>query len=147
MNKNDEERIKVAELIAEQLKEIGIDIIVDKISNEQYGKYIEEKNYQILFTGVYTSYNPDLTYYFAQGNISNYSEGEMLELIKNAHMIRDEKQLQEIYQKIYNLYKEDVPFIGLYRDKNITISSDSLIGEIIPNNYTTFYGIEEWYRK
>ena len=54
---------------------------------------------------------------------------------------------QEIYQKIYSLYKEDVPFVGLYRSKNITISTQSMVGTVEPNNYSTFYGIEGWYRR
>ena len=88
-----------------------------------------------------------MTYFFAPGNLENYSNDKMFELIQNAGIIKDAKQLKEIYQKIYNLYKEDTPFIGLYRNKNITISSQSLIGTIEPTNYTSFYGIEEWYRK
>ena len=46
---------------------------MDKVSNEKYNKYVDDRNYQILLTGVYTSYSPDLTYYFSAGNISNYS--------------------------------------------------------------------------
>ena len=71
----------------------------------------------------------------------------MFELLQNASIIKEENQLKEIYQKIYNLYKEDVPFIGLYRNKNITITSQNLIGVIEPNNYTTFYNLENWYRR
>lgn len=147
VNKNNETRIAVAELIKEQLEDIGITVTVDKISDERYGKYIEEKDYQILFTGVYNSYSPDLTYYFGTENIENYSSEKMLELIQNASRINDSKQLIEIYQQIYSLYKEDMPFIGLYRDRNTVISSQSLIGDIYPNNYTTLNGIETWYRK
>lgn len=140
-------RVSVAELIEKQLEDIGIDVTIIKVSNSQYNKYIDDKDYQILLTGVYTSYSPDLTYYFAQGNISNYNSDEMLELMQKAKIMKESTQLKEIYQKIYNLYKEDVPFIGLYRDKNMAISSQSLIGSLEPNNYTTFYGMEEWYRK
>ncbi len=147
VNKNNEARVAVAELIKEQLANIGIEITVDKISDERYGKYIEEKNYQILFTGVYNSYSPDLTYYFGTENIENYSSEKMSELIQNASIIKDNKKLTEIYQQIYNLYKEDVPFIGLYRNKSTLISSQSLIGTMAPNNYNTLNGIEAWYRK
>ena len=108
---------------------------------------MNDKDYQILYTGVYTAYSPDLTYYFATGNIENYNSDKMIELLNNATIIKDTKQLKEIYQKIYAQYKEDVPFIGLYRNKNITISSTSLVGTINANNYSTFYGISEWYRK
>lgn len=71
----------------------------------------------------------------------------MFELMQNTSILKDTKQLKETYQKIYNQYKEDVPFIGLYRNKNITIVAQSLIGTVEPNNYTSFYGIEQWYRK
>ena len=54
---------------------------------------------------------------------------------------------KEIYNQIFDLYKDEVPFVGLYRNKSTTISTQSLIGTITPNNYTSFYGIEEWYRK
>ena len=144
---DNQERVSVAEVIKQQLEEIGMYITINKVSNDQYNKYIDNKDYQVLLTGVYTSYSPDLTYFFAPGNLENYSNDKMFELIQNAGIIKDAKQLKEIYQKIYNLYKEDTPFIGLYRNKNITISSQSLIGTIEPTNYTSFYGIEEWYRK
>ena len=71
----------------------------------------------------------------------------MTELMQNANITKETKQLKEIYQKIYNLYKEDVPFVGLYRSKNITITSQSMVGIVEPNNYSTFYGIEGWYRR
>ncbi|MGN1327637.1 MAG: ABC transporter substrate-binding protein [Clostridia bacterium] len=147
VNKDNEARVSVAELIEKQLEEIGIEVTVEKVSADQYGKYIEQKNYQILLTGVYNSYSPDLTYYFAGGNISNYSNDEMFELVQNAGIIKESKQLKAIYERIYSIYKEEVPFIGLYRNKNITLSSQNLIGTVEPNNYTTFYGLENWYRK
>ena len=147
VSSDNEERIKVAEVIQQQLKDIGIEVTINKVSNDYYNSCIDNKDYQILFTGVYTSYSPDLTYFFAPGNLENYSNDKMIELMKNASIIKETKQLKEIYQKIYNLYKEDVPFIGLYRNKNMTISTQDLIGTIQSNNYTSFYGIEQWYRK
>ena len=71
----------------------------------------------------------------------------MQKLISLAGITKNETELEEIYKKIYAKYKEDVPFVGLYRNKSITISSTSLIGTVKSNNYTSFYGIAEWYRK
>lgn len=147
VDSSNQARVAVAELIEKQLEEIGIDITVEKVSNSKYNSYIDNKDYQILLTGVYTSYSPDLTYYFAPGNIENYSNEKMFELMNNASIVKDIKQIKEIYNQIFDLYKEEVPFVGLYRNKNTTISTQSLIGTITPNNYTSFYGIEEWYRK
>ena len=104
VDKTNESRVAVAELIEKQLEEIGIDVKLDKVSNEKYNKYVDDRNYQILLTGVYTSYSPDLTYYFSAGNISNYSGDSMSELMHNASITKENKQLKEIYQKIYNYY-------------------------------------------
>ena len=147
VNKNNADRVAVAENIKEQLENIGISVTINKISEEQYSSYIENKDYQILLTGVYTGYSPDLTYYFGNNNLTNYFNDDMIKLVNNAGIIRNESELKEIYKQIYSKYKEDVPFIGLYRNKNITISSTSLVGTINANNYSTFYGISEWYRK
>lgn len=144
---DNEARVRVAETIKEQLKNIGIEVTINKITDNQYGKYIENKDYQMLLTGVYTSYTPDLTYYFLQGNIFNYESKKMNELMQKSLIIKNTKELSEIYQKIYSQYKEDVPFIGLYRNKNITLTSQSLTAKITPNNYTTYYNLESWYRK
>ena len=146
VKESDQSRVQVAELIEEQLENIGISITVNKVSDNKYSSYIQNKDYQMLLTGVYTSYSPDLMYYFSQGNISNYSSDEMNELMQNASILSDENQLLDAFQKIYNKYKDDMPFVGLYRNKNISISSQSLIGTIMPTNYTTFYGLETWYR-
>lgn len=144
---DNEARVRVAETIKEQLKNIGIEVTINKITDSQYGKNIENKDYQMLLTGVYTSYTPDLTYYFLQGNIFNYESEKMNELMQKSLIIKNTKELSEIYQKIYSQYKEDVPFIGLYRNKNITLTSQSLTAKITPNNYTTYYNLESWYRK
>lgn len=147
VNKDQEGRVQASEKIKEQLKDIGIEVTINKITNDQYSKYISNKDYQILYTGVYNSFTPDLTYYFSSGNIENYYNEEMQELINNSAIIKDSKQQKEIFQKIYTLYKEDVPFIGICRNKNITITSQSLYGNIEPSNYTTYNKAELWYRK
>lgn len=147
VNKDQTDRVNAAEQIKEQLSEIGIETTVSVVSSSQYGELMNDKDYQILYTGVYTAYSPDLTYYFATGNIENYNSDKMVELLNNATIIKDTKQLKEIYKKIYAQYKEDVPFIGICRNKNITITSQSLYGTVEPTNYTTFYGAELWYRK
>ncbi len=145
---DNEARVRVAETIKEQLKNIGIEVTINKITDNQYGKYIENKDYQMLLTGVYTSYTPDLTYYFLQGNIFNYESEKMNELMQKSLIIKNTKELSEIYQKIYSQYKEDVPFIGLYRNKKYNFNKSVFnCKKITPNNYTTYYNLESWYRK
>ena len=130
---------------------IGIDGLKEKDVNLAIGlkvkSALEKKDYQMLITGVYNSYSPDLTYFFGENNISNYRNENILSILSSGISTKSSKVLKEKYSEIYNTYKAEVPFIGLYRSKNITITSEKLIGEIIVNNYSTFYNISNWYRK
>lgn len=147
VNKENSQRVQVAEIIKEQLENIGIPVTIVNLSNSQYQSALEQKDYQMLITGVYNSYSPDLTYFFGENNISNYRNENILSILSSGISTKSSKVLKEKYSEIYNTYKAEVPFIGLYRSKNITITSQKLIGEIIVNNYSTFYNISNWYRK
>ena len=147
VNASNSKRSQVAELIKNQLEAIGISVKVNYLSDEGYQNAINEKNYQMLLTGIYNSYSPDVSYFFGNGNISNYYNEKALSIINSGISTKNINGLKENYKELLEIYKNDIPFIGLYRNKNITINSQSLEGEISPNNYTTFYNIEKWYRK
>lgn len=140
-------RMQVAEVIKEQLSSIGIEVTIKKISDDAYNNSIQNKDYQMILTGVFNSYSPDLSYYFGSGNVCNYENNDITALINTAENITDTYQLKEKYQKIYNIYQTEVPFVGLYRNKEIVITSQNLVGDVKPNNYYLYYNISEWYRK
>ena len=145
--KENESRMKVAENIKEQLSNVGIAVTIVPLSRDQYNDCLTNKKYQMLLTGIYNSYSPDLTYFFGENNIENYNNEEVLSMINSGISTKNDKGLRENNKKLYNIYKEEMPFIGLYRNKNTTISSQSLVGDIIRNNYSTFYNISSMYRK
>ena len=147
VNKENEQRLQVAEIIKEQLENIGISVTIVNLSSTQYQNTLEEKDYQMLITGVYNSYSPDISYFFKEGNIENYYNENIVQILNSGISTKSTKTLKEKYTEILNIYKDEVPFIGLYRNKNITISSQNLVGEIVTNNYSTFYNIADWYRK
>ena len=82
-----------------------------------------------------------------KNSFAKYTNDELFKTLQNAGMINDSSKIKEMYQKVYNIYKDDVPFIGLYRTKNIVITSSSLVGTVEANNYTSFYELDNWYRK
>ena len=47
-------------------------------------------------------------------------------------------------QKIAN---EDVPYIGLYRDKGTILLNANVGGEFAPNNYFVYYNFNKWFRQ
>ena len=137
----------MAEIIKQQLENIGISVTINQLSDAQYLSALNNRDYQLLITGVYNSYSPDLSYFFGANNIFNYKNEDMLSIINSGISTKNTNGLKENYSKMFNTYKDEIPFIGLYRNKNITITSKSLIGEIATNNYSSFYNVASWYRK
>ncbi len=147
VNKNDEKRIKVAEEIKKELEAIGIKIYIEKVSETKYQNYLKNHKYEILLTGVYTSLSPDLTGFFGENNLANYNNEDITYMLKELNSITDINLQKEKYEKIIEIYKEEVPYIGLYRNQDIVVYSNDFRGEVTPNNYSLFYNFSNWYRE
>ena len=131
--------------ISAELQEAGINLIVEEISEAQYKNYLKNHNYEILLTGVYSSYSPDLTYFFGENNLANYKSEEMTKILEQLKSIKSEDLIKEKYGEIFEIYNEDIPYIGLYRNQNVIAHSTNFRGEIIVNNYSIYYNLHEWY--
>ncbi len=147
VNKNDEKRIKVAEEIKKQLENIGIKILIEKVSDTKYQNYLKNRNYEMLLTGVYTSLSPDLNSFFGENNLANYKNEDIMYILKELNSITDENLQKEKYEKIIEIYKAEVPYIGLYRNQDIVVYSNDFRGDVTPNNYSLFYNFSKWYRE
>ena len=140
-------RVKVAELIEEQLEEIGINVSLYKVSNSSYKNYLKNKNYDMIITGVNNGYSSDLSYFLSKGNIANYENEEITSILNEVKNISDKDLLKEKYNRIIEIYEDEVPYICLYRNKSKVVYSIRVTGNINPNNYTAYYNFEDWYRQ
>ena len=144
---SNKQRVKVAELIEEQLEDIGIQVSLYEVSNANYKSYLQNKSYDMILTGVYNAYSPDLTYFLGENNLANYKNEEMTNILNDIKNITDETMIKEKYQRIIQIYEEEMPYICLYRNKAKVIYNMKLIGEFQPNNYSAYYHFEKWYRQ
>ena len=147
VDNSNKQRVKVAELIEEQLEDIGIQVSLYQVSNKNYKSYLKSKDYDMIITGVYNGYSPDLNYFLGEGNIAQYENEEIKNIFNDLKDITDENTIKEKYERIIQIYEEDIPYICLYRNKAKAIYNMRLIGEFSPNNYTTYYHFENWYRQ
>ncbi len=143
-NSSNEKRCEVAQNIKDQLENIGIQVNVWKVSDDQYRYLLQNKSYQILLTGVYNSYSPDIAYFYGENNIANYNNEEVKSLINSSKNISDEKTLEDRYKNIINITKEDCPYISLYRNKNSLLVNQNIVGNFEPTNYGAFKNFETW---
>ncbi len=147
VNKDKKQRIKVAEEIKKQLEAINIQITINKVTNSEYQKILKNHQYEILLTGIYSGYSPELNSILGEGNLSNYQNQELFLLLKEAASISSEETKKENYKKIVELHQKEVPYIGLYRNQVIAAYGHSVRGEFTPNNYSVLYQFSQWYRQ
>ena len=101
----------------------------------------------MIISGVYNGYSPDLSYFLGEENIGNYENEEISNILTELESITDESVIKEKYDRIIEIYEDEMPYICLYRNKAKVIYSMNLIGEFNPTNYTAYYNLEKWYRQ
>lgn len=148
VNESNANRVAVAKEIEKQLADFGIIINIIKVNDNQYQRYLENKNYDMILTGKITGISPDLTSYLGEGNLSNFEEAEIQELLKQISDLTDnEQELKTKYQKLIKLIESEIPYVSLYFNRNTIIYTKDLQGKISPNYYNIFYNIEDWIRQ
>ena len=145
--KSNRNAVKIANNIKEQLEKVGIETKVNEVSDKEYQNYLIKKNYNLIIIDSSYSYSPSLNRYFREDNISNYNNEEINELIDYANTTQNENELRNVISKINDIYNNDVPYISLCFSTNTLIYGRSLRGDINPNSYNLFYGINGWYRE
>lgn len=144
---SDGNRVKVAENIKNQLSEVGIIIDILKVSDSQYTQYLKNKNYDMILTGIIRGYSPNLTTFFGDGNLANFKNDEVSNIMNDIYNITESKTLKEKYNRLIEIYETEQPYISLYYNRNSIIYTQNLMGNIEANIYSIFYNIGNWYRE
>ena len=147
VNSDNPARIAVAENIKNQLANFGISTYIKQLSSDMYYRNLENREYDIILTGITCGYSPSLKTFFGENNIANYNNDEVSKIMNIISNTSDDNVLYENYNKLYNLYLEEAPYIGLYRNTDIVVHNQSLVGNIKANSFNLYYNIEKWYRQ
>ncbi len=139
-------QVEVAKNIQTQLGKQGIRININQLSNDNYINAINNRNYDIILCGLNLSFSPDLSTFFGEKNIANYSNDEVTKILEEVKNTKDDNVLIERYKRLSEIYREDIPYISLYNNKYTVAYSTGLVGNVTPNWYNDFYNIHTWYK-
>ena len=139
-------RIKVADYIKEKLGEQGIMINIIHADDKQYEKYIKNKNYDIILCEMTNPISPDLTSYFGDGNLANFNNEEAKKILNELYTITDKDELKIRFKKLYEIYNNEIPYVGIGRNKIYVITNSYLNGEIEARWYNLFFKFKDWYK-
>ena len=142
---NSSKRQKTAEYIKEALASQGIAINIKAVSKDEFKNYLQNKQYDIILSEVTSSISPDLTTYFGDGNPANFNNEEVKDILKYLNNITNTEELKTKYTKLYEIYNEQVPYIGIGRSKIYVITNTYLNGEINSKWYNLFFNFNNWY--
>lgn len=122
-----EARKEVANIIKENLEALGFKITIRELDNLYYKNNLQKLNYEILLTGNTVSIKPEVQEYV------NFN-------------IEKQVTIKETYNKIYEQYKNNPNFMGLYFDSIIVLYSKNIKGNFGGNWYNIFYNIDTWHK-
>lgn len=147
VNSENAQRVQAAENIKNQLANFGIPVNIKYLDWNSYADAINNKNYEVILTGITLGYTPSLKTFFGDNNLANYYNQEVLDLMNEASNTIDENTLYNNYSRIYDIYLEEVPYIGLYRSTDIIVYNQGLVCNITANSFNIYHNIEKWYRQ
>ncbi|MEA4972307.1 Oligopeptide-binding protein AppA [bioreactor metagenome] len=143
VNKENNERNQIAQIIADSLKVLGFEISIDSVDYETYKQRVESGSFDILVGSWTLSPVNDFSFMFETGNNSiGYSSEKMDEYIKNCNTAVTDEQMTEAYGKFQKYVSQELPYISLVFRQSSVYSSQRLQGDIIPARYNVFNGIK-----
>ena len=142
----DETKVKIAENIKSQLEIQGLKVSIIYASNEQYETYKQNKNYDMILCSTYLPISPNLSTFFGEGNLANFTNEEVSQIINEVKNSNDENVLKADYEKLEKIYNTQIPYISLCNSKYNILYNSNLVGDVSPNWYNIFYNIEGWYK-
>jgi peptide/nickel transport system substrate-binding protein len=147
--------IRAAELIRDQLAQVGILVEIQSIRSEEfYSTVITPRNYELLLTGVLLGDDPDPYPFWHSSqadtglNLADYENEEVDTLLEKARTSTEETERAELYIEFQDLLVTDFPAVFLYQSTYTYALSTKIQGASITHITTPadrFATIEDWY--
>lgn len=143
---SDVTKVSVAENIKNQLTNQGIKVNLIKATDNQYENYLKNKNYDMILCSINLSISPDLSTFFGDNNLANYSNEEVSNIMNEIKNLNDEEKLKNNYKRLAEIYKTEMPYLSLYNNKYTVAYNQTLAGTLQPNWFYQFYNIKDWHK-
>lgn len=147
------DRDQVVTIVAGQLQAVGINAVVEPMDGTAMGSDIGDRNFDLLMS-IYGLFNADpaaMSFRLAcaqgngGGNLSNYCNPELDELLAAGVATADQDERAAIYADAQKIVNEELPVILLYSPRTISATSDRLEGYVAnPIPTQAFWNIAEW---
>lgn len=138
VSKTNNERVKTAHFIREDLKSIGIKSKVVELEGKELNKAIDNKEYDIAIVGWELSNIPDATSII---RASGYTDEKLERYITSLINSTSESQTKDIYKSLQKYVNDNVLFMSLVIRDGYIVTNNRLEGKIFPNEFDVYEGI------
>ncbi len=158
-------RRETANIIAENLTDLGINVIKEYNENIQEDLTEEAKasqwesmmqklttgSFEMVLLGWDLSYIPNLSFAFHSSQIEGglnfigYNNEKMDELLLRAQNTFRPEDKKKIYEEIQDLIIDELPYVSLYFVNSSILTNSKVYGEISPTEINMYNKITEWY--
>ena len=133
-----DERIKVANIIKQDLASIGIKSVIKELNEKDLTTALNSKEYDLAVVGYSLSSVPDARSIIEACNIKDNKLSTYIKLLENS---KSEDETKKIYNQIQEYIVEKGSFISLGILDNFIVSNKRLEGTIYPNDFDIYKGI------
>jgi peptide/nickel transport system substrate-binding protein len=144
-------RQKMAELIAEQLKSIGMNVILKMVDWNELNKILNQKTFDCVLAGYELSNDGDLSFAFHSSSIAgntnfiSYNNPLMDSLLDDVLSRAKNEDKKQALSKLQKYIAEELPYISLFFRTSAIIYNARLKGQIEPSTTGIYRNIHEWY--
>lgn len=146
VNSENEDKVRLANMIAGYLSENEVVAEVKAVPYTEYQNLIALKQFDLFVGETVMPANMDPTFLVgSQGNYFTYSSSEMDSAIMSIANAHTDEQKQAAYNNFNELFNREIPFIPLFFRKESLIFDDEVSGEVRPTFTDVYGGITQWY--
>ncbi|KXZ40178.1 peptide/nickel transport system substrate-binding protein [Alkalithermobacter thermoalcaliphilus JW-YL-7 = DSM 7308] len=146
VNKKETTRLKIAYVIKESLKQIGVEVEIIEVDEEGINHMINSGNYDLALLGWTLPTIPDVSFMFqGRESLINYSDEKINELLSNLRQSTTEQEKIKNYRQVQKHVKDNIPYIGLVLKDSHVVLNKNIKGNLNSTHFNIYNGIENLY--
>lgn len=151
VNSENAERVKIAEMLKQNLNEIGFLVEIISIGFDEYELRLKERNYDMVIGGYNLSVIPELSFMLSSQNSPDgtnyfdYKDPAMDVFLSNAFNATTEQNYKSLMSDLQKYIANELPLVSLAFRKSAVIANNRLHGDINPSLDNLFININEWF--
>jgi peptide/nickel transport system substrate-binding protein len=151
-NLGNDERKQSAEIIQQNLKQVGIDVKIKIVEWQAFiNQFVDKRRFEAIILGWSIGIDPDnyLMWHSSQTgpnqyNFVSYKNDEVDRLLIEGRSTFDQKKRKAIYQKVHSILAEDQPYCFLFVPDALPII-DARFHGLKQEKAGIWYNFEEWW--